>query len=128
MPNSPFDDVLKELNSKTKGKSSKQSKKRSKKDDISPTIQLIEALDGYNNYMVNSFRPLLTEEKDRFVKILDEAFRCHPEEADMYTLTQFLAVLEMGNIVDMEDDKVTSYMVAFSLGMAYERLKASGDT
>ena len=96
------------------------SKKKGKKTEaFSPSI--VDEMEASYNAMREWMRPLTEEEKIKLEKLIELGAGCTPDDKDAFSIMRLLRTCE---IFDLEDDESSSPQeIAFSLGMAYERLR-----
>lgn len=136
----PIEDFITEEKAKTKP--AKQRPKSQK------TLgqEILKAIEVFDMVMRELHRPLDSEEAKKLELLVNEAQKCTPDGEDMFMMRKVLDMMERANqaAVDSEPDsrlggekgstraligeRSNPFEMAFKIGMAYERLKSTGET
>ncbi|MDY6893421.1 MAG: hypothetical protein SVO26_06890 [Chloroflexota bacterium] len=134
-----IDDIIKRSNNK-----SKSSNGGNKGGKLTPGREILTVVENFDESMREQHRILTKAEKDKAEALLNLLRDCVPDKEDMYVIRKLIGIMGFvaEALIDLEVDSQTgeaeSYldifaeedpalaMVAFGLGMAYERLKIKG--
>ncbi len=107
--------------------------------------EILKAIEVFDMAMRELHRPLDREEASKLERLINEAQNCSPNSEDMFMMRKVLDMMEKSNeAMEAEVEAQTGaqissprklfssrsnpYEMAFKIGMAYERLKSSGQT
>lgn len=101
----------------------KGSKKKGKRKEPSPK-RMVAVMEGLYDGLRELYRPLVEEEKAKLEKLLEEGLKCEPEDEDAFAIMRLLSSLDMFDIEVEELTQEEILRLAFTFGMAYERLRS----